>query len=83
VAFKFLVRGQLHCMAPRRCRAIRVVRYSGHMAEQPAFQAGPDECVGKEALSPWGTGTKISTEGASLYQPRPSAWVSVTPDAEG
>ena len=29
VAFRFLVRGQLHCMAPRRCPAIGIVRYSG------------------------------------------------------
>jgi serine/threonine-protein kinase len=27
--FRFFVRGQLHGMAPRRCPAIRVVRYSG------------------------------------------------------
>ena len=26
---------------------------------------------------------KISTEGASLYQPRPTAWVSGNPDSKG
>jgi hypothetical protein len=35
-------------------------------------------CMNKEGLNVLVAGTKTSTEGASLCQPRPSAWVPVT-----